>query len=762
MGRAPRRQAQQTEKKGLDRRTLLIGGGAAAGLLLAWAVWPREYRPNLNTAPGETAFNAFLKIDRVGQVIVVVPQTEMGQGITTLLPQVLADELGADWRTVGVQSAPVSPLYANTLLADEWLANDWSRLAGDAGRWTIEQYATRSALMLTGAGTSLPMFHQAYREAGAAARVLLCKAAAARWDVPWESCDIQNGIISDGGGPGGKGRRLKIGEVVEDAATFDLPDILPYRQAEVDRLAGQELPRIDTPSKIDGSHNFAADIRLPDMVFASIRQGPIGDAVLKSVDEGAARSVTGFLKLIRQERWVAVVASNWWAANKALDLCDPVFELNGRPVDSAAMEAALEQAFSGSSGERLFARGDLKPLFEDATVLASEYRLRPGLHLALEPLSATARITDEAAEVWMATQAPSLARAAVAKALGLSAGAVTLYPLHAGGGYGRNMEHDAGVQAALLSREMGRPVQLLWSRLEDVIHDRPSAPAHARMAAKLGRNGAIEGWSAKVAAPCAMTQTWARIAHGRLPHEASAEAADASTRLAVAGMDLPYAVPNWAVDHFPANVGLPLGFARGNAHLHGAFFTESFIDELAHQAQMEAMSFRIQMLGGNPRLAHCLTTVGAMGGWQGGIAESGQGLAAHMMNGTYAAVMVEAGISEGKLQVSRIVAAVDGGDQVNPDIARQQVESGLIHGLALAMGASVPYAGGMPTRAILGRMGLPRLGDVGEVTVELIRSTAAPAGLTDIGAPLVAPAVANALFTTTGQRHRSLPLLAGG
>lgn len=753
MGRAPRKQLD-SKSKGLNRRTLLVGGGAAAGLILAWAAWPRAYRPNLNTAPGETAFNAFLKIDRAGQVIVIVPQTETGQGITTLLPQILADELGADWRTVGVQSAPVSPLYANTLLAREWLANDWSRLAGEAGDWTIGQYATRRALMLTGAGTSLPMFHQAYREAGAAARVLLCKAAAARWDINWESCDIRDGIISDGGR-----RTLKLGEVAEEAAAFSLPDILPFRQADVDRLAGQELPRLDTPSKIDGSHNFAADIRLPDMVFASIRQGPIGDAVLKSVNEKAARSVTGFLKLVRQERWVAVVASNWWAANKALDLCDPVFELSGKPVDSAVMEAELERAFAGSSGKRLFARGDLKPLFEDATILASEFRVKPGLHLALEPMCATARVTGNAAEIWTATQAPSLARAAIADALGLAEGAVTLYPLHAGGSFGRKMDFEAGVQAALLARDMGRPVQLLWSRLEDVIQDRPSAPAHARMAAKLGRNGAIEGWLAKVAAPCAMTQTWSRIADGRLPHEASRDAAGVSTRLAVAGMELPYAVPNWAVDHYPADIGLPLGFVRGNAHLHGAFFTESFIDELAHLAGMEAMSFRIQMLGGNPRLAHCLTTVGAMGGWQGGIEGSGQGLAAHMMNGAYAAIMVEAGINEGKLNVGRIVAAVDGGEQVNPDIARQQIESGLIYGLALAMGASVPYAKGMPKRAILGRMGLPRLGDVGEVTVELIRSTAAPAGLTDVGAPLVAPAIANALFTATGQRFRNLPLL---
>ena len=752
MGRAPRKQLDRG--KGLDRRTLLIGGGAAAGLLLAWGAWPRTYAPNLAAGPTETIVNAFLKIDRSGQIIVVVPQTEMGQGVTTVLPQILADELGADWRTVAVQSAPISPLYANELLAREWLASDWTRLLGDAGRWAIDQYATRSALMLTGGGTSIPMFHDAYRDAGAAARVLLCKAAAARWSIPWESCDIQEGLISDGAQ-----RRMKIGDVAGEAMAFDLPPILPYRQGQDGRLAGQDLARLDTPSKIDGTHNFAADVRLPDMVFASIRQGPIGDATLAGLDDRAASSVTGFLKLVKQDRWVAAVASNWWAANKALDLADPVFTLRGTAVSSEGIDAALEAAFSASSGRRLYAQGDLEPVFDGAIILASEYQVDAALHLAIEPPCATARVTEGGAEIWMATQAPGLARDAIADALGLSREAVTLYPLHAGGSFGRAMDWDVGVQAAMIARDMGRPVQLLWSRLEDVIQDRPSAPARARMAAKVGRNGAIEGWLAKVAAPCAMTQTWARIADGKLPHEAAQDGAESANRLAVAGMVPPYAIPNWAIDHYPADVGLPLGFMRGNARLHGTFFTESFIDELAHLANIEPMSFRIQMLGGNPRLAHCLTTAAAMGGWQGGVAGSGQGMAAHMINGAYAAVMVEASMSGDRLSVGRIIAAVDAGDPVHPDIARQHIESGLVFGLAFATGASVSYAHGLPTRAILGRMNLPRLADIGEVSVEMIRSTADPAGTSDLVAPLMAPAIANALYTWTGQRIRSLPLV---
>jgi isoquinoline 1-oxidoreductase beta subunit len=753
MARTPA--TQDRKGAGIDRRSLLVGGGAAAGLLIAWAVWPRTYTPNLNAAASEHVFGAFLKVDRSGQITVMMPQSEMGQGVSTLLPQILADELGADWRTVAVQPTPISPLYANTLLVEEWLGSDWTRMLGEVGDWGLKEYATRNAIMLTGGSTSVRMFHDAYRDAGAAARVLLCKAAGKRWDIAWESCDIQDGIVSDGGA-----RSLKIGELAADAATFELPGILPLRQGGESRLAGENLPRIDLPSKVDGSINYAADIRVPDMVFASIRQGPIGDATLGKLNEAAAAKVTGFLKLVRRDSWVAVVATNWWAANKALDLLDPVFTVSGQPIDTASIEKTLAKAFAGSGGRRLYAHGDLKPVFEGARIIASEYQVAPALHLAMEPMAATARVTDDAAEVWMPTQAPTFARAAIADALGFSPGAVTLYPLHAGGSFGRKMDFEAGLQAALIAQEIGRPVQLMWSRLEDVVHDRPRAPAHARMAAKLGRGGVIEGWLAKVAAPSALGETWYRIADGASPGEASRKASGRADRLAVSGMATPYAMNAFAIDHYPADIGLPTGRWRSNADHYSAFFNECFVDELAHSVGIEPLSFRIQMLGEQPRLAHCLATAAAMGGWRGGAPGSGQGMACHAMGGSYAAVLVEAGLTNGKLSVTRMVAAVDCGDQVNPDIARQQIEGSLVFGLASAMGGSVGYKGGMPTRANFGRMGLPRLADIGEVTVELIRNTAEAGGIGEVAVPPVAPAIANALFTVTGQRFRTLPLIA--
>jgi isoquinoline 1-oxidoreductase beta subunit len=735
------------------RRLLVVGGGAAAGLLIGWSLWPRSYTPNLNVAPGEQALGAFLKIDRSGQVVVIVPQAELGQGVTTLLPQILADELGADWRTVGVQPAPISPLYANTLLAAEWLDSDWTRLMGGVGARGVQEYARRGAVMLTGGSTSVRMFHDAYRDAGAAARVLLCKAAAARWGVAWESCDIQDGLVTDGQ------RTLRLGELAEQAAGFDLPDILPLRQGQEGRLVGQDLPRIDLPSKVDGSVNYAADIRLPDMVFAAIRQGPIGDARLERIDEAAARAVTGFIGIVRNERWVAVAATNWWAANKALDRLDPVFTLSGPRLSNEGMDEALDAAFAGDRGQRFYATGSLEPVFSGQRLIGADYTVAPALHLAMEPMAATARLRDGIVELWMPTQAPTFARAAIARALDMAENDVMLYPLQAGGSFGRKMEHEAGVQAALIAKQIGRPVQLMWSRLEDIVHDRPRAPARARMVAKLGRSGSIDGWLAKVAAPSALAQTWARIADGADPQQAAHGVGARASRLSVSGMMPPYRMGALAIDHYPVDLPLPAGRWRANADHYAAFFTESFIDELACKAEIEPFSFRMQMLGDQPRLAHCLATATAMGGWRGAAPGSGQGIACHMMSGSCAAVLVEAGIGGGRIHVARMVAVVDCGAQVNPDIAMQQIEGSLVFGLASATGASVDYREGMPARVLMGRMGLPRLADVGEVTVELIRSNAPAGGVGEVAVPPVAPAIANALYTVTGHRYRTLPLV---
>ena len=752
----------------IARRTLLVGGGAA-GLLLAWGAWPRAYRPNLAAAANETPLNAFLKIDTAGQIIVVVPQLEMGQGVTTVLPQILADELGADWRTVAVQGAPISPLYADELLAGRFLAGDgpagdWARLTGGVGQWALREYARRETMMLTGGGTTVRAFAQRYREAGAAARVLLCKAAAARWGVAWESCDIVEGMVTDGQ------HRQRLGELAAEAAGFSLPDVVPERAEGDGRLFGQDVPRLDLPSKIDGSHNFGADIRLPDMVFASIRQGPVGALGLRSCNEAAARAVSGFVGLVKQDGWVATAATDWWAANKALDALDPVFETAAPPFGSAALDAALEAAFDGGDGRRFVSEGDLAACFAGAPVVRASYAVAPAPHLALETPCATARVEEGGRiELWVASQAPAFCRRAVARALDCAEESVLLYPVSAGGSFDRRMDHDAAVQAAQIARALKRPVQLVYSRLEDVVTDRPRAPARARMTARLGSGGRIEGLSVKVAAPAADAQSWARVAHGRAPRAAALDEGARASRLALSGLPAFYAVPNVAIDHYPVALPLPLGCWRGQADSYTAFFTESFMDELAWKAGIEPLSFRMQHLSDQPRLAHCLSMAAAMGGWQGGAPGSGQGLACHAMDGGCLALMVEARLTDagdgasggagGPVRVDRIVAVADLGAQPHPDIARQQIEGGIVFGLAAALGADFRYRRGLPTRALLGRMGLPRLADIGEIAVELVSGGAEAAGAEQIGVPPVAPALAGALFTLTGRRYRRLPLI---
>jgi isoquinoline 1-oxidoreductase beta subunit len=742
----------------LSRRTLLTGAAAGGGLALAWAIWPRRYDQQADTAEGETAFGAFVKVDRSGQVIVMVPQAELGQGVFTLLAQIVADELGADWRTVAVQPAPPGPVYANRLLARQWFDGPVRRSFGSWGDQLVEERAQRSMLMLTGGSTSVPAFHDDLRQAGAAARVLLCMAAAARWDVAWESCDIVGGIVSDGT------RKLRIGDLAQEAAAFKPPAVLPYRpEIRDDALVGTDAPRLDIPAKIDGSANYAADIRLPDMIYAAIRQGPVNAVRLTSINEGAARKVQGMIGIVRPSEegagWVAVTARNWWAANQALDRLDPVFQLDGPAVDDASIDRALDAAFESEDGARYFRRGDLGPVFDKARIVRADYDVGPALHLALEPMAATARVRESDVEVWMPTQAPVLARQAIARALDVPEKSVTIYPLFAGGSFGIKMEVDAGVQAALIARAARAPVQLMWSRSEDIIRDCPRPPARARMAAKLGPTGLVEGWSAKVAAPSALAQVWRRVGDGETRRAALASTAQSSDALSVSGMDLPYAIPHFAVDHYPADTGLPAGRWRSNADSYGAFFSESFIDELATVSGVEPLSFRMQMLGNHPRLAQCLTSVAALGGWQGGVRGSGQGLACHMMSGGYIAVMIEAGFAEGRIAVKRLLAVADLGRLVNPGIARQQIEGGLIFGLAMAMGASPSYRNSLPTAMRLRDYGLPRLADVGDVMVEFLEgSLGGPIGVSEIGVPAAAPALASALATLTGKRYRSLPI----
>lgn len=749
--------------EGLTRRKLLIGGGVGLGLLVAWELWPRQYRANLPIGKGEHGFGSWLKIAETGTVTIAIPQSEMGQGVYTSLAQIVAGELGADWRTVSVQPALASPEFANPLFVREWRAAMLpASIGGDVGGGLADalgnEWAERNAFMVTAGSTSVRQFETPCREAGAAARVLLCQAAAARWDTNWESCDAVGGFVTFGK------KKLAFADLVAEAADYEVPDPVPLRASAVNALSGKEVARLDVAAKVDGSANFAGDVRLPDMLYASVRAGPIGDTKLKSANIKGAKGIRGFVKMIRTDDWVAALGTNWWAANKALDAMAPVFETNGHLPDSGVINATLDRMLGKGSGYRIHSVGSVEDSLEKSAgtrVVKGQYAVAAALHAPIETRSATAQFENGRLTLWLATQVPEAARQVAARAIGVSTDAVTLIAMQAGGSFGRNLDLLIAEQAAVLAKQAERPVQVVWSRPEDFMRDHVRPPALARMTGAIDASGRVRGLSVKIAVPSATRQQMQR-----LDGATSAQAIDATRGeldvLAIDGAIPPYAIPNLAVSHFPVTLSLPTGLWRGNAHSYTAFFIESFVDELAHAAGSEPLSFRMQMLVGQTRLAKCLTGVAALAGWDGGVGGSGKGIACHSMYGSHIALIASARADESGVRVDRISATVDCGRLINPELARQQIEGGIVFGLAQALGSTTAYEKGLPLARRFRDIDLPLLADIPEIEIEFVRSNAKPGGVSEIGVAAVAPAIANALFSAAGIRLRELPLLSSG
>ncbi|HTM94310.1 MAG TPA: molybdopterin cofactor-binding domain-containing protein [Croceibacterium sp.] len=750
----------------VTRRGLLIGAAAGGGLLLAWGFQPRRFSNPLVPGEDEAAFGAWIKIAKDGVVTVAVPQLEMGQGVTTLLPQIVAIELGADWRQVAVQPAPVSGAYANLPLAARW-SPLWqptiAALANEPNDWLLRRWAEGERFTATADGTSIAAYEQPCREAAASARAMLAQSAAARWNVDWEECQATAGFILHGN------KRATFGDLAEDAAGYDPPDPPPLRSAPAAEQPGRmadgdvfAFPRLDLPAKVDGSLLFAGDVRLPDMLFAAIRQGPQGVAELSGFDKNAAKGIRGLRQVIDGKRWLAAVADTWWIAEHALEAMQPRFSVKGAP-DSGTIEEQLDKAIRSEPGETIWERGEGKDAVGKPD-LALRYDFAPAVHGSIETASATARLADDKLELWVATQAPEAVRKAAARALGMSERDVVLYPVPAGGSFDRRLEHDHAIQAALLAREIGRPIALTWSRQQEQLALRPRTPAAALLTVKLGPQGNILAWRSRWAMPASAREFGRRLFDGRTSWAAIEDVEGEADPLALEGAMPPYAIPNVEIAHIPVRIALATGRLRGNAHGLTAFASECFFDEIAHRHDREPLSYRIEHLGHDLRLAQCLQRAARLAEWGGGGEASGQGLACHrmgdLMSGGCIAVVATATRGEGGVRVEKLSAAVDIGRIVNLDIARQQIEGGLIFGLGIALGAATDYEGGIATARRLADLTLPKLGDSPEIVIDFVASDAPPFDPGELGTAVVAPAVANALFSAAGIRLRRLPLLS--
>jgi isoquinoline 1-oxidoreductase beta subunit len=698
----------------VDRRTLLIGGGAGLGLIVAWAAWPRRDGSPLRAAKGERVFGPYLRIADDGRVTVAVPQAETGQGAWTGLAQIAADELGAAWDSVAVEPAPLVKGYENSLLGE---------LTGVTTRLTAQSSSVRAL--------QAPL-----REVAAMARALLCAAAAARWGIDSAGCTAAGGFVTAGG------RRLGFGDLAAEAAALTPPNDAPLRRGPADRLLGQSLPRLDLPSKSDGSLRFAGDVRLPGIRFAAARIAPPGGRVT-DYDRAAVEGRKG-IRLIVRDGWIAAVGETGWAAEQLLAAAAPRFT-GPATADTPAIEEALAKALDG--GMEIFAvRGDYDDEVEGRRALAATYMIAPAPHLGLEPPAATVRFTGDRLELWVGTQAPDLVRAAAARDAGVDPSLVTLYPMPVGDSGGRAVEAEAAAIAISVAREINAPVSLTLSANTAQNHDALRPPLAARLSALPDPTGGLASWHARFAGAAGLDAALARASGDKLPG------------FVPRGGVPPYAATALRVESATADLPIRCGYLRGDVEGLTAFANECFIDELARARGAEPLAFRIGLLGGNPRLVGVLTAAAARGGWDGGQRGSSLGIACASAFGSHIALLAEASLGDGqKVRVTRLVAAVDAGRLVNPGLVRQQIEGGLLHALANANGAAPEIIAGMPRARPLRALNLATLKDLPKIDIELIASGQPAGGVSGLGAMVVAAAVANAIFAATGMRLRRLP-----
>jgi isoquinoline 1-oxidoreductase beta subunit len=696
----------------VDRRTLLIGGGAGIGLIVAFLAWPRREGSPLRPGRREAVFGPFLKIAIDGRVTLALPQVETGQGIWTGLAQAAADELGSAWENMAVEPAPHGAAYANRLIAHDY----------------------RLTTRVTAGSSSVRAFEQPIREAAAVAREMLCAAAADRWDVRAAECDTGSGFVIH------EGKQLAFGDVAAEAAGLKPPDNPRLREAGSGKLAGEPLPRLDLPAKSDGSLRFAGDVRLPRMIFGSVRMAPPGGRVT-GFSRNAAMGQQGLIDLIAHDQWLAALGQTWWAADHALTRAAPRFSGPNHDDISAILASALDS----DAAQRLFERGDYETVTEGSRPLAATYSVAATPHHSLEAPAAVARFTGDRLEIWAGTQIPDLARTAAAKAAGIPEQQVTLFAMPVGDGSGGTMDLAAVEMAVELARYAGRPVSLTLppnvAQNQDVV--RP--PVLVKLAALPSPDSTIAAWSARIAGAPGLEASLARAQHKALPS------------FAPRGATPPYGISAIRVDAIDAKLPIRTGYMRGGDEAALTFATESFIDELARALHSEPLSFRIGLLGGAPRLARAITTATAIGGWDGGTPGSSLGLACASLYGSHIGLLAEATIgADQRIKVSRLVAAVDAGRIVNPGLVRQQVEGSLLTGLSAAVIPAPEFVAGVP-RAIPMREGYERLRDVPKIEVEIIDSNADPGGVSGLGMAVLAPAVANAIAAGTGRRLRNLP-----
>ncbi|HOX20470.1 MAG TPA: xanthine dehydrogenase family protein molybdopterin-binding subunit [Gemmatimonadales bacterium] len=712
---------------------------AATGAGLTLAVYFQGCGDGALSPDGALAPNAFLRLLPDGAAVVIVGRVEMGQGATTGLAMALAEELDCDWSRVSVEQAHPDKAFRNPLF------------------WNLQ---------VTGISTSIRQGWRPMREAGATARAMLVAAAASRWGVTAASCRTEGGRVHHDL----TGRALEYGDLVSEAAALPVPREAPLKDPRDFRLVGKRLDRLDGEPKVRGTTTFGIDVRLPGMAYASVERCPVPAGQVGSVaGEAEAMAVPGVLKVIRLEDRVAVVAEHYWQAVKGRRALQVTWIDGSEPaLDSAAITRRLDDLLAGGPGTVALQEGDVDGALQSAaTTVSARYDLPYLAHATMEPQNCTAWVHDGRVEVWAPTQfqagpfyaAGGGARGVAATGAGVSTSDVTINTTFLGGGFGRRLEVDYVGEAARIARELDRPVQVIWSREDDMRHDffRPVA-AHALTAA-LGGDGLPLAWRQSVATPSVARHwvpwipAWALNLGGVFEHGADIVALEGS-------LVLPYRVPNRLLDWRELVVPVPVGYWRSVGHSHNTFAVESFVDELAHAAGQDPVAYRRALLQDDPRTAAVLDVAAEQSGW-GTPPPAGRarGVALLRAYDSVVAQVAEVSVSEtGQVRVHRVTCAIDCGTVVNPGLVEAQMQGGIVFGLTAALHGEITLAEGRVQQSNFFDYEMMRMPEAPVVEVHIVPSAEPPGGVGEAGVPPIAPAVANAVFALTGERVRRLPL----
>ena len=721
----------------LTRRRFLLGTTVVGGgLLLGYAsTRPSKHRIANETAGSEPFLTTWLRISEDNTVTIIVPHSEMGQGVHTSLPMMAADELDADWNLVKVEQAPATDLFANGVLVKgfaESLGATVPRFLDGLATAATMKVAEIMNMQITGGSSSVRFTGElGMRAAGAAAREMLIKAASARLDVPESELSTSLSQVHHKA----SGRSLSYGELATDAALFE-PSAKPQLKDEKDfTLMGRSIARVDIPAKVDGSAAYGIDAEAPGMLHAAVKTAPVFGNKLLSVNADAALSRRGVVKVIELENAVAVVADNFWRAQQALAALDVTFETTANDeVNSQSIYDQFDEALSGELNEDVLEGDAASALASAETVVEATYRVPYLAHAAMEPMNCTVHFHDGKCDVWTGTQDNLGIRGRVATVAEMDENDVTLHGFYLGGGFGRRLPTDINTidQATLIAKHFDVPVKTLWSREDDMQQDYYRPAVTSKFRGGFDANNQLIAWE-----------------NHYIGKNEPAEAAHT-----------PYAIANQDIAYAESETHVPFGAWRSVAHSQHTFFLESFVDELAHRSGQNPYQFRLNMLSDKPRHTAVLKAAAEKAGWGRNLAEGhAQGIALQESFGSIVAQVAEVSINpDGTVRVHRVSCAIDCGRTINPDAANSQAESGVIFGLTAALYGEITIENGQVMQNNFTDYEMVRLKDSPEIDIVSVDSGDALGGLGEPATPPIAAAVANAVYILTGQRVRELPL----